>query len=166
MKINTLWGQKDIEEETTKECRRCGKILPLAKFGTSNTFRSAGNPNNPSDRGDTKIYRWRICNSCKSASKVPTKIAKLYKKPDKLECPICHEVVDKTMIRLDHDHITNRVRGFICNDCNIGMGLLKLDYRPEMFDNVKNWLEHTKPISIISILKEVERQEENEDSQY
>jgi hypothetical protein len=70
------------------------------------------------------------------------------------------------MIRLDHDHVTNRVRGFICNDCNIGMGLLKLDYRPEMFDNVKNWLEHTKPISIISILKEVERQEENEDSQY
>ena len=97
---------------------------------------------------ESRFKAWLYIGLRKTASKVPAKIAKLYKKPDKLKCPICDEVVDKSMIRLDHDHITNHVRGFVCNDCNIGMGLLKLDYRPDMLDRVKKWLEYTKPISI------------------
>ena len=147
MIINTLWGPEEFQEAKTKICRRCGEEKPLSDFGTSNTFRSAGNPNNPSERGDTKIYRWRICNSCKSKTKVPSSIARLYKKPDKLVCPICEEEVDHSMIRLDHDHVKNHVRGFVCNDCNVGMGLLKLDYRSDMLERVKNWID-TKDLEL------------------
>ena len=141
MIINTLWGLEEVSDPQTKICRRCGEEKPLSKFGTSNTFRSSGNPNDPNDRGDTKIYRWRVCNSCKSKAKVPAATVKLYKKPETLVCPICEEKVDKSMIRLDHDHVKDYVRGFICNDCNVGMGLLQLDYRPDMLERVKNWIE-------------------------
>ena len=134
-------GIERPKPEETKICRRCGEEKPLSKFGTSNTFRSAGNPNSKEFRGDVKIYRWRVCNTCKKETSVPQSIKKLYTKPEEMTCPICGEHTEKTMIRLDHNHVTNNVRGFICNDCNIGMGLLKLDYRPEMLDNVKRWLD-------------------------
>ena len=114
-------------------------ILGMSYRGILSKFQ--GNPNDPNDRGDTKIYRWRVCNSCKSKAKVPAATVKLYKKPETLVCPICEEKVDKSMIRLDHDHVKDYVRGFICNDCNVGMGLLQLDYRPDMLERVKNWIE-------------------------
>ena len=68
-------------------CRRCKKEKPLSNFGTSNTFRSSGNPNDPKSRGDTKIYRWRICNPCRSKTKIPDSLKKLYEAQSPLVPP-------------------------------------------------------------------------------
>lgn len=41
-------------------------------------------------------------------------------------CAICHRVpnTNKNLV-VDHDHITNQIRGLLCNSCNLALGLLK-----------------------------------------
>jgi DNA-directed RNA polymerase subunit RPC12/RpoP len=42
-------------------------------------------------------------------------------------CAICgvHEENTTKSLALDHDHATGKVRGYLCNNCNRGIGLLK-----------------------------------------
>lgn len=42
-------------------------------------------------------------------------------------CAICntHKSELKKDLSVDHDHNTGKVRGLLCNNCNIGIGLLK-----------------------------------------
>lgn len=43
-------------------------------------------------------------------------------------CAICHTTTPTgkwKVFAVDHCHITNKVRGLLCNECNRGMGLLK-----------------------------------------
>jgi hypothetical protein len=41
-------------------------------------------------------------------------------------CAICHKPSDKTL-HIDHDHVTGRVRGLLCSNCNTGIGFFKED---------------------------------------
>lgn len=41
------------------------------------------------------------------------------------KCAICFKYFDK--LHIDHDHVTEIVRGLLCNDCNTGIGMLKDD---------------------------------------
>lgn len=41
-------------------------------------------------------------------------------------------------LHIDHSHITNKVRGLLCNDCNIGIGYLKDN--PEILLNASRYL--------------------------
>lgn len=43
-------------------------------------------------------------------------------------CDICHKKFEKTP-HIDHSHKTNKNRGLLCDDCNLGLGRFK--------DNVK-----------------------------
>ena len=38
-------------------------------------------------------------------------------------CEACG-IPQKTALRLDHCHVTGKFRGWLCNDCNLGIGLL------------------------------------------
>src|SRR5690349_20464048 len=46
-------------------------------------------------------------------------------------CAICGSKVSKTKIsdrfHIDHDHKTNRVRGLLCNHCNVAIGMANDD---------------------------------------
>lgn len=43
----------------------------------------------------------------------------------------------RSRLSVDHDHVTGRVRGLLCNDCNRALGLLK-----DSPDVVKRLLAH------------------------
>lgn len=36
-------------------------------------------------------------------------------------CPICNESITKNL-SVDHDHLTRKIRGLICNNCNLAIG--------------------------------------------
>lgn len=40
-------------------------------------------------------------------------------------CAICGSYQTYKKLAVDHDHKTGKVRGLLCNDCNIGIGYLK-----------------------------------------
>lgn len=42
-------------------------------------------------------------------------------------CAICKEKQEGKVLCVDHDHKTGKVRGLLCNQCNIGLGNLKDD---------------------------------------
>lgn len=39
-------------------------------------------------------------------------------------CAICGEL---TKLHVDHSHVTNKVRGLLCHNCNVAIGHLKDD---------------------------------------
>ncbi len=45
------------------------------------------------------------------------------------KCAICgtHQVELKKKLSIDHCHKTGKVRGLLCNNCNVGIGFLKED---------------------------------------
>lgn len=38
-------------------------------------------------------------------------------------CAICGQTLKETNRHIDHDHLNKRVRGILCNKCNLGLGL-------------------------------------------
>ena len=54
-------------------------------------------------------------------------------------CAICR--IRPLRLFVDHDHKTNKVRGLLCSQCNVGIGFLKEN--PEIFKSAIIYLEKT-----------------------
>lgn len=48
--------------------------------------------------------------------------AKYAPRPKPIQCEVCGAM---GIICLDHDHITDKFRGWICNRCNVALGMVK-----------------------------------------
>jgi Recombination endonuclease VII len=97
-------------EAMTGECSNCG-IVPLKRKhgGTSYLCRIAEN-------------RWRGKKNSKGFT--GSEYAKLEKEKRAVElCEICGCGPTKKGFHLDHDHVTGKFRGFLCHNCNIGLGM-------------------------------------------
>lgn len=42
-------------------------------------------------------------------------------------CAICKKAIESKQLSVDHDHVTGKVRGLLCNNCNLGLGNFKDD---------------------------------------
>jgi hypothetical protein len=67
----------------------------------------------------------------------------IMKEDQDYKCGICgiHEENTTKKLAVDHDHKTNQVRGFLCSNCNRGIGLLKDDV--EVMKKAIDYLERT-----------------------
>jgi hypothetical protein len=77
-----------------------------------------------------KIHYKDICKPCSTnKSRIVNRLRKIHAYPDEqYQCPICLRQANKYY--LDHDWATGSFRGWLCNGCNVSLGLLK--------DNVDN----------------------------
>ena len=100
-----------VENEAMRTCKRCEVSQALEAFPINNTLASG-------------ILRKHTCNTCRNRqSQVRARLHRENRKPDHLRCPICHNHVSGSKnIVLDHDHDTDEFRGWLCNDCNNGLG--------------------------------------------
>jgi DNA-directed RNA polymerase subunit RPC12/RpoP len=113
----------DIGIETTVEskiCSKCGEDLPLTEFSKS------GGAN----------YLRRECKKCNNQlAKERKVINEKYDRPDEdYICPVClsdyESIKDAggqkcTAWTADHIHGTEILRGFLCHNCNRGLGMFK-----------------------------------------
>lgn len=96
-------------------CTKCG----IAREASGKFFP----PNNRKKNG---LDSW--CRKCRSdyrkATRMPpgvTDVASFEEARQLRECIICGES-QKLQLAIDHDHKTGKVRGALCNRCNLGLG--------------------------------------------
>lgn len=113
MIISTLTG----EEVVTKKCIKCGEHKSLFDFRS----RSKATAHLPD------VERRNECNECWTEGQRVLRGIKKYapKMESDHACPICKRTIDQLNKRgfvCDHDHETDEFRGWICDDCNGGLG--------------------------------------------
>ena len=105
---NPISGEISLEDLNSQTCIYCKINKPFELFPKH------------------KAYKTGLDSRCKECVRKQSNLrSQLHKiAPDKPEvCQCCSRKSDKTL-RLDHDHDTNKFRGWICDDCNIGIGKL------------------------------------------
>lgn len=128
-----------------KVCNGCGKILPISEYGLRkqkngkkisrsrckecranySRDRLKAHPEKVKEssrrwakKNPDRVRMWAIRSRWKKLGYDPDYIEKLILEYDGV-CQICGE--DKKLA-LDHDHNTGNIRGFLCNNCNMGIG--------------------------------------------
>ena len=54
------------------------------------------------------------------------------------KCAICNEEHERRPLNVDHCHTTGKIRGLLCDKCNMALGLLKDSL--ELIDSLKRYL--------------------------
>lgn len=107
---------------SSKVCTKCGEIKVIEDFPHFST-KGAGRKNS--------------CKKCNAKlAKVRNKLRKVNPKPEDNKCVICNRTSRKLV--LDHDHNTDKFRGWICNDCNSALG--RFDDSINVLVNALNYL--------------------------
>ena len=97
------------KKNDVQECKECHKILPLGAF-TTHDLRADG------------AYRIRkICRECSHQVWKEQRVVRKNAPPRPDHCDCCYK--DKKL-QVDHIHGTFTFRGWLCKDCNTGMGAL------------------------------------------
>jgi len=111
MQLELFYIEKSNLEvtEDTKKCKSCYEVKPLIAF--------------PKQWG----YEKGVMNTCKKCRNydqdIRNKILKTApKKPTKCDC--CGVEPDGKLLHLDHCYKTEKFRGWICMNCNSGIGKL------------------------------------------
>lgn len=114
--MNTLFGPEEVD---VKECSKCKKILPLSAFSNAN---GAKYP-----RAECKKCSNFLARQIDGYRKLP--------RPKDYRCPICLRTEEQCVGLggnagpwcIDHDHATGEFRGWLCHQCNRGLGFFKDD---------------------------------------
>lgn len=114
--IKMKMKKKRKTTEQTQCCRVCKLDLSLESFHVDNR-----NRNN----------RYDVCRNCRSHHRLISRRSKtdyqVLLQAQNNSCAICFKTIEqnKKSFHLDHDHATDKVRGLLCTNCNLGLGLFK-----------------------------------------
>lgn len=110
-------------DTATRECRECLEEKSIHEFEK--------NQRTPEGRRN----RRSICKACRKKRVPPAGKADYQRRHpppeqgDTFECPICERMFTVKKghgaVHLDHDHATGQIRGYICAQCNTGIGNMK-----------------------------------------
>ena len=107
---STIGGSKIVEE---RACSYCGIIKAIIEFPKHSHYK------------DNLDKRCRDC--IKKGTKLRARI-KRFAPPKPEVCDCCGKHPKETSVLgtllMDHDHNTDKVRGWLCNKCNLGIGNL------------------------------------------
>ena len=99
------------KETDMQECRECHEIFPLIAFTIH------------IQRGDGAYILRKICRECDTIDKREQREVKKNAPPKPECCDCCHKKTKK--LQRDHIHGTFIFRGWVCPDCNAGIGKLR-----------------------------------------
>jgi len=102
-------------------CVRCGVIKDYTQFSPHNKYRDGA-----------QEYHSE-CAECGSLEKSRSRYGidltkdayKLLLKKQGYHCAICNNGDGTKNLAIDHDHQTGKIRGLLCTNCNLGLGLYK-----------------------------------------
>ena len=124
------------DEFDRKVCDRCYKLLPVDDFSNNRHKKNNFITKRPSCK-DCRKVKDGISISASERAKWDRSKPRF---GDLFCCPICKKTTLAGISKqvLDHNHQTGKVRGFLCESCNTGIG--RFDDNPELLDNAKLWL--------------------------
>ena len=98
------------KEDDMRECKECHLILPMTAF-TTKSLRIDG------------AYRLKkICRQCHIIVNKEQREVRKNAPPKPDYCDNCHK---NKKLEMDHIHGTTKVRGWLCSNCNRGIGALE-----------------------------------------
>jgi len=110
---------------TKKVCNVCHRLLDTNEFDKNQNGKNNRTVRRPS------------CNECRETidgvdipSAEKRRLAETKPEYEVFQCPICQKTTIPSLtskVVLDHDHANGRVRGWICDSCNTGIGRFKDD---------------------------------------
>lgn len=103
---------------TKQECRTCDEIKPLSEFHLSSRSKSG-------HRSECILCSKKRKNQ-KNYGLSHDDLLNLYEK-QKESCAICKTPITLfgLLTNIDHNHETGLVRGLLCRNCNVGLGVFK-----------------------------------------
>lgn len=142
-----------------KECKKCKQTKPLNEFHKSKRH-SMGRKNECAECTNEylRAHYYKDHKESRKKSRInyyKRKYGISYSEYESMclavgmKCEICHipgrtsaeiaEVGSPNVLVLDHCHITGKIRGILCRDCNTGIGSLQDD--PNLLRNAVQYLE-------------------------
>ena len=97
------------KKEDVQECKECHRILLLGAFTTHGL------------RADGAYRNRKICRECQTEVEAEKREARKNAPPKPDNCVCCHK---NKKLEIDHLHGTTTFRGWVCGQCNKGIGSL------------------------------------------
>ena len=113
-----------------RACRRCGEFYPADRFKITSRKLSG------------KVYYKSICAFCVAEEGIASRaLRKLHQPPGDASCDCCGR---PSKLFLDHCHSTGRFRGYLCQQCNVGLGNL-CDSESGLLQAIQYLCKHASP---------------------
>ena len=112
LELETLIQSKPIESTETKVCAKCGEVKPLTDYYKRLEY------------GPDALYsKWKSCYIKIQLQRSKHNKNRKTAPPQPKNCDCCGTLLTQTVC-YDHDHETGRFRGWLCHNCNSGIGKL------------------------------------------
>lgn len=113
-------------DNRTLYCSKCDQDLPLEAFYQSTIDYAFRDKSKFNYKTSTGTASWCKCCKTKYTKQLKrlTEENKHHRPTEDYPCDCCGVITKPSSLSLDHDHITEMFRGWLCRRCNTGIGNL------------------------------------------